>query len=428
MQLPARTNEVEDSPGPLPREFARIMRPEIPGLIKEIGVEVTRAFPEYAGLLDGPDEAAIRQGVEKSLNGFVDRVADPGASTASRDELLRKFGRVEAYEGRDLNTLQSAYRLGARVALRRAKSLGRRFDLSPELLLTFAEALFSYIGELEALSLEGYMEARAGAGGEMVRRRLLHLLLAGTPLHHATINDLCEQACWQVPDEVTMVALRAPAPEHTQAGLAADVLPDLGAPQPHFLVPGPLTPERHTMLETAVLDGRLAIGLTVPTAHAADSLRWARRVLQLVDEGVVPDTPYLRTADHLMALWLLSDLPLVREVAQRELSPLAKVSGTRRTRLVETLHAWLTTRGTADQVGDALGVHAQTVRYRLRNLEAHFGHRLEDPGHRFAMEAALRALHLHDATGPAGGTAADGTAIASARGTATPPPRRAPAP
>ncbi len=129
-----------------------------------------------------------------------------------------------------------------------------------------------------------------------------------------------------------------------------------------------------------------------------------------------------------MALWLLSDLPLVREVAQRELSPLAKVSGTRRTRLVETLHAWLTTRGTADQVGDALGVHAQTVRYRLRNLEAHFGHRLEDPGHRFAMEAALRALHLHDATGPAGGTAADGTAIASARGTATPPTRRAPAP
>ncbi|MCQ4211141.1 helix-turn-helix domain-containing protein [Streptomyces longispororuber] len=389
--------EVNEPLGPLPPEFAAIMRPELPGLIKEIRVEVTRAYPEYAHLLNGPNAGAIRHGVEHALSAFVDRVADPDASSAVRDELLRKFGRVEAYEGRDLETLQGAYRLGARVALRRAKTIGRRYDLSPTLLLTFADALFAYIDELGALSREGYQEvqARSGSALETLRRRLLHLILAGTPLNHATINELCEQASWPLPDEVTLIALRTPTPDRIQADLDVDVLTDLGVPQPHLLVPGPLTPERRAMLESAAFGTPLTIGLTVPTAQAADSLRWARRVLQLVDDDIVADAQVIDTADHLATLWLLSDPALVNEIATRELAPLDKSSGTRRARLVETLHAWLTTRGTADQVGDVLGVHAQTVRYRLRNLDAHFGARLEDPDHRFAMEAALRALHLH---------------------------------
>ncbi|MEB3959764.1 helix-turn-helix domain-containing protein [Streptomyces kunmingensis] len=389
--------DVNEPLGPLPPEFATVMRPELPSLIKEIRVEVERAYPEYARLLNGPNAAAIRQGVEHALSSFVDRVADPGAPSSVRDELLRKFGRVEAYEGRELDSLQGAYRLGARVALRRAKTIGRRYDLSPTLLLTFADALFAYVDELEALSREGYMEvqARSGSALETLRRRLLHLLLAGTPLTHTTINDLCEQASWPLPDEVTLIALRTPAPDHIQAGLDADVLTDLGVPQPHLLVPGPLTAERRAMLESAALGNPLAIGLTVPTADAADSLRWARRMLQLVDDDIVADAQVIDCADHLVTLWLLADPALATQIAARELAPLDKASGTRRARLVETLHAWLTTRGTAEHVGDALGVHAQTVRYRLRNLEAHFGDQLDDPEHRFAMEAALRALHLH---------------------------------
>ncbi|MEU6392105.1 helix-turn-helix domain-containing protein [Streptomyces sp. NPDC046939] len=389
--------DVNEPLGPLPPEFATVMRPELPSLIKEIRVEVERAYPEYARLLNGPNAAAIRQGVEHALSAFVDRVADPAAPSAVRDELLRKFGRVEAYEGRELDSLQGAYRLGARVALRRAKTIGRRYDLSPTLLLTFADALFAYVDELEALSREGYLEvqARSGFALETLRRRLLHLLLAGTPLTHTTINELCEQTSWPLPDEVTLVALRTPAPEHIQAGLDRDVLTDLGVPQPHLLIPGPVTPERRLMLDSAALDTPLAIGLTVPTAHAADSLRWARRVLQLVDDDIVADAHVLDCADHLVTLWLLSDPALVEQIAARELAPLDKASGTRRARLVETLHAWLTTRGTAEHVGEVLGVHAQTVRYRLRNLEAHFGDQLESPERRFAMEAALRALRLH---------------------------------
>ncbi|MFJ1786002.1 helix-turn-helix domain-containing protein [Streptomyces anulatus] len=387
--------DTEDPLGPLPQEFAAIMRPELPSLIKEIGVEVTRAYPEYARLLDGPNGQAIRVGVEQSLASFVDLVAEPNSPTTLRDDMCRRFGRFEAYEGRSMDTLQGAYRLGARVALRRAKKVGQSYHLSPTLMLSFADALFAYVDELESLSREGFLEVRSQSGehSEALRRRLLHLILAGRPAPGSAIADLCEQVGWALPEEVTLIAVRAPA-ELDRLSADRDLLVDLSAPQPHLLIPGALDDARRSMLEQALPAGRAAIGLTVPTALACESIRWARRVLELVDAGVIDDAPLIRCEDHLTTLWLLSDPALLDQLAQRELAAVAGISATRRDRLVETLRIWLDTRGTAAQMGALLDVHPQTVRYRMRSLETIFGDQLVDPESRFATEAVLRALRL----------------------------------
>ncbi|MFB7557535.1 PucR family transcriptional regulator [Streptomyces brevispora] len=384
-----------DPLGPLPQEFATIMRPELPSLIKEIGVEVTRAYPEYARLLSGPNGQAIRVGVEQSLSSFVDLVAEPSTSTSLRDDMCRRFGRFEAYEGRTMETLQGAYRLGARVALRRAKKVGRSYNFSPTLMLSFADALFTYIDELESLSREGFLEVQSQTGeqGEAMRRRLLHLILAGRPVPRSAIAELCEQTGWALPEEVTLVAVRAPA-GLDRVSADRDVLADLSDPQPHLLIPGPLDDARRSMLDLSLLDAHAAIGLTVPIALASDSIRWARRILELVDAGVIDDAPFILCEDHLITLWLLSDPVLVDQLAQRELAPIAGISATRRERLVETLRIWLDTRGTAAHMGELLDVHPQTVRYRMRNLESIFGEQLIDPESRFSTEAVLRALQL----------------------------------
>ncbi|MFF3258320.1 helix-turn-helix domain-containing protein [Streptomyces sp. NPDC002932] len=384
-----------DPLGPLPQEFAAIMRPELPSLIKEIGVEVTRAYPEYARLLSGPNGQAIRVGVEQSLSSFVDLVAEPSTSTSLRDDMCRRFGRFEAYEGRTMETLQGAYRLGARVALRRAKKVGRSYNFSPTLMLSFADALFAYIDELESLSREGFLEVQSQSGeqGEAMRRRLLHLILAGRPVPRTAIAELCEQTGWTLPEEVTLVAVRAPA-RLDRVSADRDILADLSDPQPHLLIPGPLDDARRSMLDQSLLGTRAAIGLTVPTALASDSIRWARRVLELVDAGVIEDAPFVLCEDHLITLWLLSDPVLLDQLAQRELAPIASISATRRERLVETLRIWLDTRGTAAHMGELLDVHPQTVRYRMRNLESIFGEQLVDPESRFSTEAVLRALQL----------------------------------
>ncbi|SCF70986.1 helix-turn-helix domain-containing protein [Streptomyces sp. Ncost-T10-10d] len=381
--------------GPLPQEFAAIVRPELPSLIKEIGLEVTRAYPEYARLLDGPYGQGIRVGVEQSISVFVDQVAEPAAPSALRDEMCRRFGRFEAYEGRTLDQLQGAYRLGARIALRRAKKVGRRYNLSPTMMLTFADALFSYVDELEALSRQGYLEVRAASGDhtDTLRRRLLHLVLAGRPVPRTAIAELCEQTGWVLPDEVTLVAVRHSA-DLGRLGADRDVLVDFTDPQPHLLIPGPFDEMRRRMLDHALPGARAVIGLTVPTALASDSIRWARRVMELVDAGVIDDAPVTLCEDHLITLWLLSDPVLLDQLARRELAPMAGISANRRERLTETLRIWLDTRGTAAQMGELLDVHPQTVRYRMRNLESIFGEQLVDPASRFSTEAVLRAMRL----------------------------------
>jgi DNA-binding PucR family transcriptional regulator len=102
----------------------------------------------------------------------------------------------------------------------------------------------------------------------------------------------------------------------------------------------------------------------------------------------------VRCEDHLVTLWLLSDPALVSHIAAGELAPIDGLSASRRDRLVNTLRVHISTRAPAEQVGKLLGVHAQTVRYRLRSLDSLLGDRLADPDHRFALEASLRALHL----------------------------------
>lgn len=46
------------------------------------------------------------------------------------------------------------------------------------------------------------------------------------------------------------------------------------------------------MLGSALAGTPAVVGLTVPPGQAAHSVRWARRVLELIDDGIVPDAPW----------------------------------------------------------------------------------------------------------------------------------------
>ena len=58
------------------------------------------------------------------------------------------------------------------------------------------------------------------------------------------------------------------------------------------------------------------------------------------------------------------------------------------------MRAWLDRPGQVQAVAAALGVHPQTVRYRLNKLRELFGERLEDPDARFELALALRVASL----------------------------------
>jgi DNA-binding PucR family transcriptional regulator len=97
-------------------------------------------------------------------------------------------------------------------------------------------------------------------------------------------------------------------------------------------------------------------------------------------------------AEHLAALVVAADPGLAEDLAATRLAPLDELSGPQREKLVATLRAWVDRPGQVQAVAATLGVHPQTVRYRMGQLRELFGERLEDPEARFELALALRVV------------------------------------
>jgi hypothetical protein len=380
----------------LPRELAALFRPRAAEVAVAVVHEIRRSIPEYARLLDGPFGAVVTGGVEEAVAQFIDRLADPMAPREDRAKVFRHLGRLEVAEGRSVDTLQSAYRIGARVAWRRIAEFGQAVNLPVVTICQLAEAVFDYIDEISVLSLEGYASAQARAAGalERRRRRLLEMILSEPPAAPQTLAELAMGASWALPEYVVAVALERRNSDFELPSFDEGVLEDLEVPEP-CLVLDAASEHMHSLHEQ--LPGwRVVVGPRVRLTEARTSLRLARQALTLVHRGLIEDAPVIFSGDHLSTLWLLTDEFLARELAERTLSPLAGLTVKQRARLGETLLAWLETSGSAPEIAGRLKVHPQTVRYRLHQLEALFGNRLNDPDDRFHMEISLRAMHLLD--------------------------------
>jgi hypothetical protein len=381
----------------LPRELAVRFKPRVDPLARAILQEVQRAVPEYRQPLEGAFGHIITQGVRQSIIQCLDSVGIPGAVPLETwTTVFRNLGKIEFNEGRSLDCLQTAYRVGGRVAWRHISEFGQAAGLPADTLCTSAEAIFAYVDEISALSIEGYTSAQTRAAGTRARRRrrLLELLLADPPSAPQTISAQAGTAQWPLPAEVTVVALEPRLDQHSLAApdLHSDVLVDLEGAEP-CLVTG--DPERHLKNLAERLQGwRAVVGPTVRLTDAPRSLQWARRTLKLVQRGVLPDAPVTHCTDHLSTLWLLADEFLVRELCTRSLQPFRELTPKQRARLGETLLIWLQSRGSAPEIAKKLKVHPQTVRYRMHQLTDLFGDRLDNADDRLDMEIALRAEAL----------------------------------
>ena len=71
------------------------------------------------------------------------------------------------------------------------------------------------------------------------------------------------------------------------------------------------------------------------------------------------------------------------------LVPLDALNQPQRDRLTATLWAWLEHWGQRSAIAAQLGIHPQTVAYRVRQLRDLFGDDLDDPRWRLAAQLAL---------------------------------------
>ncbi|MEU4511353.1 helix-turn-helix domain-containing protein [Nonomuraea wenchangensis] len=396
-----------------PAGLVKTLRSGIGRVSEEVIEEIQNRIPEYARREDELYIKVLRTAVEQAIEGFLDRVESPDASWDP--EPFRMVGKGEAAEGRNLEPLQTALRLGARVGWRRLTEIADPLGLSPQCLYDLGETIFVYLDQLADAAAEGFEEARARAAGEIERRRarLLDLLLSQPAASPDAIADLAKAAGWRLPRTVACVALddvpgvpaQGPAqgPQgrrgtaYRMPALPPDVLAGLERTTPCLLVPDPSGPGQAQMLEHGLRGYWGAIGPAVPLAAAATSLRWAREALELSRRGVLP-RGLPRCEEHMATLVVFKDEELVNALAEARLAPLAHLRPTQQDRLAETLLAWLRYGRGAGEVAARLHVHPQTVRYRLRQLEELYGDQLADPDVRFELEIALRARQAVNGT------------------------------
>ncbi|RJL31841.1 PucR family transcriptional regulator [Bailinhaonella thermotolerans] len=354
--------------------------------------EIYAGIAEYARPGDEAYGHHIRLGVEQAVQQFMVWVREPEKSRERVAEVFHTLGKVEAAEGRSLDSLQQAMRTASRIACRRLTEECERLNLTTRTVGALAEAIFVFLDEIAAAASEGYAKMRARSAGEMERRRLrlLDLLLAEPAAPRDAVAELARLAQWQVPRTVAAVALDEAG--FQMPALPADVLSDLGRAQPCLIVPDPDGPGRPQMLDRALRGWRAAVGPTMPVSRAARSLHWARLGLQLArrDAGA-NGSGVFRCQDHMIDLIVHNSEELVDLLAATRLAPLADLRPHQRDRLSETLLAWLQHSRGAPEIAARLHVHPQTVRYRLRRIEELFGDQLQDPDTRFELEVVLRA-------------------------------------
>lgn len=397
----------QDVPEPRVREFAERALAEVPGLAEDILSEIKREYPQLPLAVDESGEPMALIGIRRALEHFVEHLGQ-GAAGGPRvpSQVFQEFGRGEVLQGRSLDSLQAVYRLGIRMSWRRLADIGTQLEIPAPAMYELADAGFQFLDGLVAESVRGYAEAAARRAGERLRlqRRLLDLLLSE---HHRPAGDLTELLAdraarigWTVPSTVGVAVLIRPARSAVPPAVGDDVLLDMDCDQPRMVVPDPDAAGRAELLRRATAGWSGAIGPQVPLTQAAKSLYWAQAAVELMERGLLPSGGLLHCTEHTEALVLLPPQELIGDLARRRLAPLLSCGPTHGRRLAETLLAWLETRGGAPEVAGRLGVHPQTVRYRLRQIRELWGADIDDPDSRFELELALRTMRLRGEFGP----------------------------
>lgn len=372
----------------LPDDLGALVSAAVPDIGDELVAVLGPAVPVYR-TLDGPFGRDVLQAVADALHDFA-AVIEHRPPTPDR-ALYVAVGERWFRSGHSLDDLQSGYHVGARVVWRRIAAIATDAGATAAAVAVLADALFAYLDEIAALTVEGFVAAQSAAVGEVERRRarLLQLLVAAPAADRTVLERAALEAGWPLPRRVAAVALGDPEALRGRR-LPADVLAGTADGQACLVLADPDGPGRAQQL-AAALDGlTAALGPAVAVDQAARSWSRARALHRLV-AGARRPAGLHRADDHLLELLLAEDPSLVDDLAALRLAPLASLTPAARVRLEQTLLAYLRHRGNGPRMAADLHVHPQTVRYRLAQLRELLGPALDDPEARFELEVVLRA-------------------------------------
>lgn len=421
--MPARDPVLARGPWhELPPALAVVLRPRIDEIAADMVDVIREEVLTYRRPLDSALGRDLTAAVRRAVGQFVELTEDPHSPQDHHVHHFRRLGRLEFLNGRTTDSLQAAFRVGARIGGRRYAEIAHSAALPPEVVVPLHEAVLTHIDALSNESVKGFAAARAAAEGglERSRRALAECLVdQRRAVRREAVEALAAQAGWPLPSAVACLLVHRGAGGRLRA-LGRDVR-FLALPRGADLVLVVPDPESEGLVESlrAAVRGRTAVlGPTVPPRDAWVSLHCARLVLAGRNPAMNQETgdgsgEFVRAGDALVEAHLRQGIHIGRLLGDRTLGALRDLPAGRAARLAETLDALLMSWGrTAPEVARTLGIHPQTARKRLRRLEELFGARLGDPAFRFEALLALRTLALREGSS-APGPSRDGAAVAN---------------
>jgi PucR C-terminal helix-turn-helix domain len=371
--------------------------------IVEASVATIRNRGGDVGVEGGTLERNLRHGIADAVERWFD------GEPSERLDLHFAFGRAQARAGRSLDEMLAVYRAAGQKAWRALTRVGTEQAVPPADLYQLAELGFACLDEISTQAAAGFTEEDAHRSGAARSRRseLVQVLLEEPPPAAEVLARAAAEAGVTLGESIACFA--GPAEDQDSFARAArDSFPLVrrGSAFAGLLLDPGAPGRRATLAATAARVGvTIALGPALAPAQAALSMRRALALLELDREGLLPPHARLLLAEeHGVELLLSADRPLAREVCARLLAPLQEVTSvSMRASLAATLEAWLRTPGQRKAVAHALGVHPQTVRYRMGRLRELFGEALEDPGRRFELALALRLRRVSEADAQSSG-------------------------
>jgi hypothetical protein len=389
--------------------IAGTLRPAVPRAVDAALTEIGEDLPAFVGDLGGAFGHAVRRGVELALGRLLDLL---GTSSPALDprlvQLYESFGESESKQGRQLDTLLAAYRIGARVTWAQFSAAAVAAGVGTGDLVTLAEAIFVYIDELSAASASGHARHHAAQMGhrDVLRSQLAAALIEGEAgTASARVRRLAADAGWTLPERLAVAVLPGgeQASDRPLPVAPPEVLVLIQEVEVLAIVPDPSGPGRRSRFTAGLgADALVYVGTVRPPEEAPVSLAHARDVRRLVEDGVLAPGPVVAAADHLPELVLHADPLLLADMSGRVLAPLAGLPPRRRAVLLDTLSSWLVYQGDRACIAEQLEVHPQTVSYRMAQLGELYGGTLAEPRRRLELTLALaaRGQRRGDTPGP----------------------------